>query len=625
MLPSRLDETTDSANTARQQGGTTRMENIQHRLAHQCRNRIVGFVMRPRTVLTAALLATGATGAKPADAALPCAMFAGSQLPNWTITTAEPIAAGSYTAPDGQIFKDLPAFCRIAATLTPSVDSAIKVEVWLPQSGWNGRFNGTGNGGYAGTISYGALAGGLRLGFATANTDMGTAPSTGLDGKPLVGHPERWIDWGYRSTHLMTTASKQIIKAFYGRKPDYSYFSGCSTGGGQALHEAEQFPEDYDGILGGAPAENRTHLHAEILWSYAVTHRTADSLIPPDKAKLVTNAVVAACGTRSGSLPSDSFLTEPRACRWDPTELLCQQGGDASSCLNQAQVDTLQLLYDGPRNPRTGHLIYPGIPRGSESGSTFDLPALEGISIPSAEPQFDGLFYWAFGANWNWRTFDFARDMAQTDQVLARFLNANSLDLSRFEEHGGKLLMYHGWADALVPAQDLVDYYLRVAGRQEHDSQAQDLQGDAYSQIADGATRQVYSLNNASPTALNRTRQFFRLFMVPGMGHCGGGPGPNQFGNSSLSPIPADPQHNALLALQRWVEEGDAPQRIIATKFVNDVQSQGVALTRPLCMFPRIARYKGAGSTTDASSFECGPPVADAVHNNPVVAPEYLR
>jgi len=601
------------------------MEIIQHHSACQLRSRSVSSSMRPGTVLSAALLAMGAIGAKPAEAALPCAMFAGSQLPNWTITAAEPIAAGSYTAPDGQTFQGLPAFCRIAATLTPSVDSSIKVEVWLPQSGWNGRFNGTGNGGYAGTISYGALANGLQLGFATANTDMGTASSGPSDDKPLVGHPERWIDWGYRSTHLMTTASKRVIEAFYGRKPDHSYFSGCSTGGGQALHEAEQFPEDYDGILGGAPAENRTHLHVGILWSYAVMHRTADSLIPPDKAQLVTNAVVAACGTQSGSLPSDPFLTEPRACRWAPAELLCQEGGDASSCLSQAQVDTLQLLYDGPRNPRTGHLIYPGIPRGSESGSYFDLPTLAGISIPSAEPLFDGLFYWVFGANWDWRTFDFARDMAQTDQVLARFLNANSPDLSKFEEHGGRLLMYHGWADALVPAQDLVDYYLRVAGVREADAPTQDLQGQAYSQTADGGAQQVDSLNNASPAALRRTREFFRLFMVPGMGHCGGGPGPNQFGNASPSPTPADPQHNALLALQRWVEEGEAPQQIIATKYVNDAPSQGVASTRPLCVFPRIARYKGAGDAADASSFECGPPVADAVDNNPVAAPEYLK
>ena len=254
-----------------------------------------------------------------------------------------------------------------------------------------------------------------------------------------------------------------MVQAFYGSVAAYSYFAGCSTGGGQALHEAQQFPDDYDGILAGAPAENRTHLHTEIIWPYVVSHRTPDSLIPPDKTQLITNAVLAACA--NGGQPSDRYLTEPRACRWDPEKLLCQDGAnDTSQCLTPAQVDTAQMLSDGRRDPRTGRLIYPGVPRGSESGSTFDWTALQGLSptLPATEPLFDGLFYWAFGANWDWRSFDFDGNVFQLDDVLARILNANNPDLTRFRAHGGKLLGFHGWADALVPPQDFVNYYLRV-------------------------------------------------------------------------------------------------------------------------------------------------------------------
>src|SRR3954462_11370616 len=216
--------------------------------------------MRPAVVLgAAALLALGAIGAPRPVVALGCEELAGAVLPgNGTITAAQSQPAGSFTAPGTTTtYPNLPASCRVSATLRPSPDSDIKGEVWLPQDvAWNGRFVGTGNGGYAGAIRYDELAGPLQLGFAVANTDMGTAPATALDGKPLIGHPEKWIDWGYRSTHLMTIAAKQVVETFYGQAAAYAYFTGCSTGGGQGLHEAQQFPEDYDGILAGAPAEN---------------------------------------------------------------------------------------------------------------------------------------------------------------------------------------------------------------------------------------------------------------------------------------------------------------------------------------------------------------------------------
>jgi feruloyl esterase len=550
----------------------------------------------PTAGVAGAILAGLMLAPKPVAAAS-CESLANMSLTGGSITLAESHAAGSYAAPDGTTYTNLPAFCRVAATLTPTPDSNIKVEVWMPSSDWNGRYVGTGNGGYAGNIVYSELAATLPLGFAIANTDMGTAPATALDGKPLVGHPERWIDWGIRSTHLMTVAAKQIITAFYGQTAQYSYFTGCSTGGGQALHEAEQFPADYDGIVGGAPAENRTHVHTAALWDFYVTHRSPDALIPADTAALVNKAVVGACAVQSGGVASDPFLTDPRRCNWDPASLQCT-GSDTSSCLNADQVQALKALYDGTRNPRTGDLIFPGIPRGSESGSTFDLPAMEGLSplFPSSEPLFDGLFYWVFGPDWNWQTFDFDRNMAQVDQVLAASQNANSTDLSQFRAHGGKFLMYHGWADPLVPPQDDVNYFLRLVSRE----------------------RQTGSGGNA---ALTQVQQFYRLFMAPGMGHCGGGPGPNVFGGANNPGGPADPQHNVLLALQHWVEDGVAPEEVIATKYVSNTPTQGVAMTRPLCVFPKVPQYTGSGDPSDAANFTCA---ISRSRNNPMPAPEYL-
>jgi feruloyl esterase len=545
-----------------------------------------------RGAMGAALLVGATWAVRPAVAA-DCTALAHLQLPDTTITLADAVPAGSFTPPGAPAIPNLPAFCRVTATLKPTPQSDIRVEMWMPQSGWNGVLNGTGNGGYAGKIIYDELASGLRLGFAVVNTDMGTGPATTLDGEPLVGQPEKWADFGWRSTHLMTEFGKKVASAFYRHPARHTLFSGCSTGGGQALHEAEQFPEDYDGILAGAPAENRTHVHTDILWDYAVTHATNDSVLSAETATLVTKAVVVACGKQSGSLPNDAFLTDPRSCHWDPGTLECKGGGQTSNCLTAPQVQALRLIYDGPRDPQTRALIYPGMNRGSESGSVFALPFLDGASKlpgePANQPTFDGLFYWAFGKNWDWRKFNYAIDMAKVDDVLAKDLNANSPDLKRFAARSGKLILYHGWADPLVVPQDDIDYYLRVVA------------------IAGG---------------LQQTQSFARLFMAPGMGHCFGGPGPNSFGGWFHKPVPADPDHNILLALQRWVDQGIAPERVIATKYKDDNPAHGVAMTRPLCPFPEVARYKGSGPSNEAASFEC---VLDNNNDNPKAAAQYLR
>ncbi len=590
-------------------------------------------------LIAATLLGTGLAG--PAWAA-ECEAFAGAALPgDGTVTAAERIAAGAYTAPNGQTYRNLPAFCRIAATLRPSSDSDIKVEVWLPEgAAWNGRYNGTGNGGYAGSIVYGALAGGVQLGFATANTDQGTAPSTSTEGRPLIGRPQKWIDFAYRATHLMTVAAKQVVQTFYGRPPQYSYFSGCSDGGFQGFHEVQDFPEDYDGVLAGAPANNRTHNQSSLVWLYSLTHASPEALIPRDKADLITRSVVAACVTESGGLPTDPYLTDPRACRWDPAEIQCAEGAaDTSQCLNAEQVNAARLIYDGPRNPRTGRRIYVGLTRGSESGHSIDWPVLERVPTaavpnPPDEPLFNGLVHWALGPNWTWRDFDFDRQVDQIDQVLAELINANDPDLSRFQARGGKLLGYHGWSDALVPTLDHVNYYLRVVEAQRRgqgnggDEGSRNPDAEPVIQGPEGSGYQgetntlAAAAGNAGRAALRQTRDFYRLFLVPGMGHCSSGPGPNQFGNVVPSPVPADPEHNALLALQRWVEQGVAPTRIVATKYVNDQPANGVQATRPLCPFPQVARYRGQGDPNDAASFDC---VQGSDYETQAPAPEYLR
>jgi feruloyl esterase len=303
------------------------------------------------TGLFAALVGIGATPA----AAATCASLARLALPDTTITAAQSVAAGTYTAPNGNVYTNLPAFCRIAATLMPTSDSNINIEVWMPFSIWNGKYLGLGNGGIGGLILYDVLSRYIALNYAVANTDMGTSPAATdpLGGRVLTGHPEKQIDWATRSTNLMTVRSKQIIKAFYGEHPRYSYFVGCSTGGGQALHEALQFPGDYDGIVAGAPTNNSTHNTAGYSWNYAAFNGLAN--ITTAQATAATAAIVKQCAGNDGGLNSDNYLTDPRDCHWDPAALQCTGGvADAATCLTVLQIAGLRKFYEGPINPRTG-------------------------------------------------------------------------------------------------------------------------------------------------------------------------------------------------------------------------------------------------------------------------------
>ena len=467
------------------------------------------------------------------------------QVSKATVTSAEVIAGGTFAPPTGPALTGLPAFCRVAATLKPSADSDVRIEVWLPQSGWNGRLEGTGNGGFAGKISYGALANGLKAGYAVTNTDMGLSTPPGADASIFVDHPERWADWGYRATHEMTVAAKQMAQAYYGQPAKRAYFSGCSTGGEQALMEAERFPDDYDGIVGGAAAHNRTGVHVSILWNFVATHKDPAAYIPAAKLPALTQAVLAACDNLDGI--KDGLIDDPRRCSFDPASLICR-GTDNDSCLTQPQVDAVRRLYAGPTNPRTGRQIYPGLTPGSE----FGWNGLGAVPSPQATTPYEPIFRWAFGPAWDWRTFDFDQADTAFNRKLAKTVNATSPDLDRFRAQGHKFLMYHGWADWLVAPGESLNYYASVSSRYH-----------------------------------KQTDDFYRLFMVPGMAHCSGGPGPDSF--------------DALGAVVKWTEQGVAPIQLIAIK-------RNTNLERPLCPYPEVARYKGTGSANQADNFACVAP-----------------
>ena len=561
------------------------------------------------------LFASTAISGTPA-AASPCTNLQSVQLRDTTITSATDNTSGVFTPPGSAPITGLPPFCRVTATLTPSSDSSIAIEVWLPESGWNGRFLGTGGGGFQGVITYTELAAGIGAGFATTNSDLGTGSSgcnplfcgsDGNMGNPLAiafgdpaaastglfGHPERIKDFGYRAIHLMTVRGKEIGSAFYKQNAHRSYFAGCSTGGQNALMEAQRFPDDYDGILAGAAAFNRTHLHMAGLSTWQNTHATPGRFLQPGQLTLVNQTVLKQCVGQDGGASTDQFLTDPRDCHFDPKVLLCTGGKVPPACLTAEQVTTMQNYYAGTIDPVTRQVINPGSERGNE---TDDVTAL-GIAFAERlpEPPFDGLFYWVFGPSFgyptsavNFANFDFNRDVDKVDDKLAAVLNATSTDLSDFRKHGGKLLMYHGWADPLIPSPSSINYFNALVGDEGH-----------------GGGFQQASYGGGGNQALARTQNYARLFMVPGMHHCSGGPGPNTF--------------DALTPLVNWVEQGVAPETIVATKFVNDTPP-AVQMTRPLCVFPKVAKYKGNGSTNVAANFAC---ITDDNDFNQMPAPKF--
>ncbi len=490
-------------------------------------------------------------------AAIDCTTLVALTIPDVTINAAAMVAGGSFTPPGAQAALTVPAFCRVEATARPTSDSEIKFEVWIPPAeAWNGKFQAVGNGGYQGSISYAAMANALRRGYATASTDTGHTGDDVIFGQ---GHPEKVIDFGHRAIHVMTTSAKLVIRNAAGRFAERSYFVGCSSGGHQALSEAQRYPDDYDGIVAGAPANDRIRQTFGFLASWMATHGPdGTALLTQPKLALLTKAAVASCDANDGL--KDGLIDDPRRCTFDPAALACKAGADEAACLTPPQVAAAQRMYEGTKSPRTGKLIYTGWPRGSEGFGEIAIQGWRQYITDAKEPSRVGFFkYFLFhNPNWDFRTIDWDRDLAYAEQQVP-YMAAVDPNLAPFKKRGGKLLVYTGWADPVVPPQTAVAYY---------DSVVKAMGGPV------------------------QTQDFFRLFTAPGMGHCSGGPGPNQF--------------DAVTALEQWVEKGDAPNQLLATHSTGGK----VDRSRPLCVYPKVARYKGAGSIDEAASFTCAAPPA---------------
>jgi hypothetical protein len=512
-----------------------------------------------------------------------CDSLARLQLPDTKITAAQTVAAGQFMPPeapanpaDAAEYRKLPAFCRVVGAIRPSRDSNIEFEVWMPMSGWNGRYLGVGNGGFAGSINYNArgtgnapgMAQALENGYATSSTDTGhEAGTTNADW--AVGHPEKVIDYGYRAVHATAVDAKAIIAAFYGSAPK-SYFSSCSNGGRQALMEAQRYPADYTGVVAGDPSWYATHLAAAQIWNVQALMSDEASYVPASKIPAIAAAVLEKCDALDGM--KDGVIDDPPKCHFDPAALLCK-GADSSTCLTGPQVEALKKIYAGP-STSSGQQVFPGVFPGSEGG-----PGGWGLWIVGAQPGKSLNYSFGVGAlakmvyqdpKWDFRRFNFDRDVAFLDDKLGPLRNATNADLTSFKDRGGKLILYHGWSDPDISPLSTVNYYDKVKTKLGQQS----------------------------------TDEFVRVYLAPGMQHCGGGAGATVLG--AVPGSGAEPQRGIQATLERWVENGDAPAEIVATKFKNPLNSQsGFAATRPICAYPRIARYKGSGSADDAGNFAC--------------------
>jgi hypothetical protein len=504
--------------------------------------------------------------ASPA-AALTCSQLASSfHRPNTTVTTAEVVPAGTFVTPTvpPQSITGLPQFCRVAGFTTPTNDSHIGFEVWVPESGWNLKYLQAGCGGFCGSIQYGSMAEPLRRGYAAAATDDGHQAS-GIDASWAVGHPEKVVDFGYRALKETTDVAKAIIMALKSNSPRRSYFQGCSDGGREALMEAQRYPRDFDGIVAGSPANYWTHLFTGFVWDQnALAAISSGNLSQADLA-VVSNAMLAQCAGHDGGLSTDQFLNNPLACRFNPEKL----------SLPQDKIAAIKKIFSGPPGIFPGYRV-----GGDEASDPANWPAwlTDSGSNPAIAAQQlfgDNFFQYIVFPNSGWTpdTFSIAQNAHAADARVGAILNSIDANLGPFKSHGGKLIQYVGWGDTAISPENDINYYNAVS-------------------------RELGPHEDI--------RDFYRLFMVPGMAHCAGGPGANSFGQGFGVPSanPSDPAYDLLSAIDEWVENHNAPDKIIATKFVNDNPTQGIAFQRPLCPFPQIAKYKG-GSTTSAASFAC--------------------
>lgn len=506
-----------------------------------------------------------------------CEKLTSATISNATVDLAQVVPAGTFNGPPepfsgtdiSPLYKSLPAFCRVVATAKPTTDSDIKLEVWLPVSGWNGKLQGIGNGGFAGLIDNMQLAMALKAGYAATATDAGHTGSP-IDAAWAVGHPEKVVDFGHRGVHEMTRVAKAVVTAYYQKPAQRSYFAGCSDGGREALTEAQRYPDDYDGILAGAPANYWTRLLTLSAADTQALTSNAASFIPATKIPALAAAVNAACDEKDGV--KDGVLNDPRACNFDPSTIECKTGEESDKCLSSAQVATLKKLYAGVSDSH-GHLLFPGYLPGAEDGPGGWAMWITGRAPQTSLMSFFGKGYFSNFVyqkpDWDFKDFNVEAGLKLADEKTAAALNAVDPDLKAFKARGGKLILYHGWNDPAIPALNTINYYnsvLAKMGKEPADS-------------------------------------FVRLYMVPGVQHCAGGPGADSFGAVGNLKFD-DPSHSMDAALVQWVENGTGPGTIIASKYAGH-DWQHAVMTRPLCVYPQFAKYKGSGDTNDAANFTC--------------------
>jgi len=485
-----------------------------------------------RVIIRACLLLTGVSclGSAQFASAEDCMALKQLQFHKARVTLVKLENAGTLAPLLDQEDTTLREFCRVVVQAKPSARSNVQIEVWLPLHGWNSRLLGLGSGGFGGIIEYGQLSDALRGGYVAATTDMGTSPASPTQADALIGEPEKWKDFGYRATHTMTVIAKRLVVTFYGKGAEFSYFSGCSTGGQQGLQEAQRFPADYDGIVSGAPAYARTRLHTAILWNYRELSSGVNAGFTHAKLALLSTAMLHACGT----YVEESSLVQvinPAACVFDPELLRCTKANE-ENCLSSEDLNIIKRVHAGPKTP-SGRQIYPGLAWGSEAGWNLPPAQKNGQTVP-----FASIFRWVWGLSWKWTSFDFDGDVVTLDQRLGPWLNATDPDLAKFRQLGHKMLLYHGWADPLVAPQGSIDYFEQVMKKGER--------------------------SGTQPLVVSSTR----LYMIPGMAHCGGGTGP-----AHLDLLPS---------LRAWVESGVVPEKITVAPFQKGAPSG----TQLLCPYP---------------------------------------
>lgn len=478
-----------------------------------------------------------------------CSDLSAAHVPGAKVTGAQSIPAGQFTTPAQLAIPPeqltVPAFCRVQL----KIDTATS-EVWLPQA-WNGKVLGLGNGGELGAIIFDEINYAIWTGYVGVSSDLGHQ-STSADASWALNHRHLIREFGHTATHGMTVAAKALAGLYYGSRPAHSYFFGGSAGGRQALMEAERYPADYDGIVSFYPAQGWTHIASGMIAQELKLGGSASSpaQLTTEQAMDLNRAVLAKCDKRDGL--EDGLIADPSKCRFDPATLACSAPHAPATCLSAAQVTAVRALHR-PFRLSSGKYVYPGLPYGSEYEWSCSV-LHDQFNIQFANSWFQNEVF--SDPHWDFHTFDPDIDVPRADKSLAGILNADSPDLDAFKAAGGKLIIAQGQSDAIVVPENTIRFYAKLSKRYGADTQG-----------------------------------FARLFMEPGFGHCGPPPGP-----ANWDPIPV---------IAAWVEDGAAPDSVVAVK---DEGGGTPAMSRPLCPYPRQARYTGRGSIYDARNFACEAP-----------------